>query len=45
MQDPMVLINIGVLAEYLFIALSVAGLLWLRKIQPLRERPIKVIYF
>ena len=41
-QDPMILINIGVLAEYLFIALSVAGLLWLRKIQPLRPRPIRV---
>lgn len=44
-QDTFVLLRIGVLAEYLFIALSVAGLLHLRKIQPNAERPIKVSLF
>lgn len=44
-QDTFVLLRIGVLAEYLFIALSVAGLLYLRKKQPNLPRPIKVNLF
>lgn len=44
-QDTFVLLRMGVLAEYLFIALSVAGLLYLRKIQPNTPRPIKVNLF
>ncbi len=44
-QDTFVLLRIGVLAEYLFIAISVAGLLYLRKIQPNTPRPIKVNLF
>lgn len=44
-QDTFVLLRMGVLAEYLFIALSVAGLLYLRKIQPRTPRPIKVSLF
>lgn len=39
------LLNLGVLAEYLCIALSVGGLLWLRKKQPDLPRPIKVNLF
>lgn len=39
------MINFGVLAEYLFIALSIAGLLWLRKKRPDLSRPIKVSLF
>jgi amino acid transporter len=41
-QDVFVLLNMGVLAEYLCISCSVFGLLWLRKKQPLTQRPIKV---
>jgi len=44
-QDTFVLINLGVLAEYLFIALSIAGLLWLRKKRPDLPRPIRVSLF
>ncbi|CAF1019586.1 unnamed protein product [Brachionus calyciflorus] len=44
-QDTFVLMNMGVLAEYLFIALSVGGLLRLRKTQPDLPRPIKVNLF
>ena len=44
-QDTFVLLRIGVLAEYLFIALSVGGLLYLRRIQPDTPRPIKVSLF
>ena len=43
-QDTFVLMNMGVLAEYLFIALSVGGLLYLRKIKPDLPRPIKVFF-
>ncbi len=44
-EDTIFLINMGVLAEYLFISTSVAGLLWLRKKQPNVYRPIKVNLF
>jgi L-type amino acid transporter 5 len=44
-EDTIFLINMGVLAEYLFISTSVAGLLWLRKKQPNTHRPIKVNLF
>lgn len=44
-QDTFVLMNLGVLAEYLFIAISVAGLLWLRRVRPDLPRPIKVNLF
>jgi len=40
-----VLLRLNVLAEYLFNAMSVAGLLYLRKIQPNTPRPIKVNLF
>lgn len=35
----------GVLAEYIFITLAVAGLMYLRKTQPDLKRPIKVNLF
>ena len=35
----------GVLAEYIFITMAVAGLLYLRKTQPNRDRPIRVNLF
>jgi len=41
-NNTILLIKMSSLAEYLFIALSVAGLLWLRRSQPKRDRPIKV---
>jgi hypothetical protein len=33
----------AMLTEYIFIGGTVAGLLWLRKSQPEKHRPIKVI--
>ena len=42
-RDTYVLINMGVLAEYIFITLAVLGLLYLRKSQPDLPRPIRVI--
>lgn len=44
-QDTFVLINLGVLAEYLFVAFSIIGLFWLRKVKPNEPRPIKVNLF
>ncbi len=41
-KDTYVLINMGVLAEYIFITLAVIGLLYLRKKKPDLPRPIKV---
>jgi hypothetical protein len=41
-DDIQVLIEIGVLSEYLFVALSIAGLLYLRKARPNAPRPIRV---
>lgn len=44
-KNTYVLINMGVLAEYIFITMAVAGLLYLRKTQPNRDRPIRVNLF
>ena len=41
-NDVYELINYTSFVESLFMAVSVAGLLWLRFKQPNRERPIKV---
>ena len=41
-NDVYELINYTSFVESLFMAVSVAGLLWLRYKQPNRERPIKV---
>jgi len=44
-EDTIFLINMGVLAEYLFISLSIGGLLLMRKTRPNAHRPIKVNLF
>lgn len=44
-KNTYVLINMGVLAEYIFITGAVCGLLYLRKSQPDISRPIKVNLF
>ena len=41
-EDTFVLLKLTMLSEYIFIGGTVAGLLYLRKIQPKTERPIKV---
>lgn len=41
-EDTFVLLKFTMLSEYIFIGGTVAGLLWMRKTQPIRERPIKV---
>lgn len=42
-EDIFVLLKITMMAEYIFIGGTVAGLLWLRKKNPYIERPIKVM--
>lgn len=44
-EDTYTLINMGVLAEYIFITGAVLGLMYLRKTHPDLERPIKVNLF
>ncbi len=44
-KNTYVLINMGVLAEYIFITLAVIGLMYLRKSQPDLPRPIKINLF
>jgi hypothetical protein len=41
-EDVKTLIDIGVLSEYLFVAMSIVALLYLRKVSPDAHRPIKV---
>ena len=41
-KDAAILLKFTVLAEYIFITLTVIGLLWLRKTKPQLLRPIKV---
>ncbi|CAF0717306.1 unnamed protein product [Brachionus calyciflorus] len=44
-EDVKLLLKISMLSEYIFIGSTVAGLLWLRKVQPKAFRPIKVNIF
>jgi hypothetical protein len=43
-EDTFVLLKLAMLAEYIFIGGTVAGLLYLRRIEPNRERPVKVCF-
>jgi amino acid transporter len=43
-KDTFVLLKLTMLSEYIFIGGTVAGLLYLRRKDPKRERPIKVIF-
>ena len=43
-KDTFVLLKLAMLAEYIFIGGTVAGLLYLRRSKPDMPRPIKVIH-